>query len=88
MLLTGGLIRAARAFVGWSARELAEAARLGLSTVQRAETADDGPAITRANLAAIRVALEGAGVIFVDPNGDGPGVRLRKQDPGAGMQET
>ena len=30
------------------------------------------------NLAAIRAALESAGVIFVDENGEGPGVRLRK----------
>jgi hypothetical protein len=29
-------------------------------------------------LAAIRAALEAAGVIFVAENGDGPGVRLRK----------
>jgi transcriptional regulator with XRE-family HTH domain len=29
------------------------------------------------NLAAIRVALESAGVIFIDQNGNGPGVRLR-----------
>jgi len=29
-------------------------------------------------LAAIRAALESAGVIFVEENGEGPGVRLRK----------
>jgi hypothetical protein len=29
-------------------------------------------------MAAIRRALEKAGVIFVEENGDGPGVRLRK----------
>jgi hypothetical protein len=28
---------------------------------------------------AIRAALESAGVIFVDENGEGPGVRLRKE---------
>jgi hypothetical protein len=32
----------------------------------------------RGNLAAIRAALEAAGVIFIDENGEGPGVRLRK----------
>jgi hypothetical protein len=31
------------------------------------------------NLAAIRAALEAAGVIFIDENGEGPGVRLRKK---------
>ena len=30
------------------------------------------------NLAAIRTALEDAGVIFIDENDEGPGVRLRK----------
>jgi transcriptional regulator with XRE-family HTH domain len=32
------------------------------------------------NLSAIRSALEAAGVIFVDENGEGAGVRLRKVD--------
>ena len=31
------------------------------------------------NLTAIRVALETEGVIFVDENGEGPGVRLKKK---------
>ena len=33
---------------------------------------------SESNLAAIRTALEAAGVIFVDENNEGPGVRLRK----------
>lgn len=36
---------------------------------------------TRNNLAAIQRALEEAGVIFVEENGEGPGVRLRKARP-------
>jgi hypothetical protein len=36
------------------------------------------PAFVRANEAALRQALEAAGVEFVDENGGGPGVRLRK----------
>jgi hypothetical protein len=32
---------------------------------------------------AIRAALESVGVIFVDENGEGPGVRLRKAPQGA-----
>ncbi len=31
-------------------------------------------------LSAIRAALEAAGVIFVEENGEGPGVRLKKVD--------
>lgn len=83
MHLTGGQIRAARGFLQWSAQRLADEAQLGLSTVQRAEKADGLPAITRANLAAIRSALEAAGVQFIAENGGGPGVRLAKPQAGA-----
>lgn len=75
MLLTGGQIRAARGFLGWSARELAQAANLGLSTVQRLEA---GGAITAANMDALRHALEARGIEFIPENGGGAGVRLRK----------
>jgi transcriptional regulator with XRE-family HTH domain len=75
MVLTGAQIRGARGFVGWSARELAEAAGLGLSTIQRVES---GGSITGANMSAIRAALESAGVEFIPENGGGAGVRLKK----------
>ena len=77
MLLTAGQIRAARGFLGWSARQLAEASSLGLSTVQRAES---GGSITTANISAIRRAFEGAGVVFIPENGGGEGVRLKVPD--------
>jgi len=67
-------IRAARGLVGWSQNRLAEAAGLSRATVNRAETIE----ISSAAAAAIQRALEKAGVIFVDENGEGPGVRLRK----------
>jgi hypothetical protein len=34
--------------------------------------------MTAANNLAVRSALEAAGVVFIDENGGGPGVRLRK----------
>jgi hypothetical protein len=34
--------------------------------------------VTQANEAALRQVLEAAGVEFIDENGGGPGVRLRK----------
>lgn len=58
--------------------ELSQAAGVGASTVKRAELANGPLGITAANEAAIRRALETAGVIFVAENGEGPGVRLRK----------
>jgi transcriptional regulator with XRE-family HTH domain len=75
VILTPEQIRAARGLLNWSARQLAETARVGLSTVQRFE---GGGAITLANLEAMRTALIAAGVEFIPENGGGAGVRLRK----------
>jgi hypothetical protein len=79
--LTPAQIRAARALLRWSAAELAEAAALGANTVRRAEAADDETSLTAANELAVRRALEAAGVEFIDENGSGAGVRLRKAAP-------
>jgi transcriptional regulator with XRE-family HTH domain len=78
MSLTGAQIRAARGLVRWSAEELARRAKLGRITVTRAESASGKPNLTKANIEAIRRALEAAGVEFIPENGGGPGVRLRK----------
>jgi hypothetical protein len=40
--------------------------------------------MTMANDLAVRRALESAGVEFIDENGGGPGVRLRKRQPKKG----
>ena len=67
---------AARGLLDWSQQELADAASVGLSTVRDFEKGRRAP--LAANLAAIRAALEAAGVEFIAENGGGPGVRLRK----------
>ena len=69
--------RAARGLLGWSQRELANRARVGTVTVHQLEAAASEP--RRATLDAIRRAFEAAGVEFIDENGGGPGVRLRKR---------
>jgi hypothetical protein len=76
--LTSGQIRAARAFVRWRAEDLARASTVGVATIRRAELADGPTSLTAPNDAAIRHALESAGVEFTEENGGGPGVRLRK----------
>ncbi len=76
MSLTKEQSRAARGLIDWSQRQLATAANLGESTVRDFEKGRRAPSIN--NLTAIRLALETAGVIFVDENGEGPGVRLKK----------
>jgi hypothetical protein len=77
--LTSSQIRAARGLVRWSAEDLAREARLGLATVRRAEQSEEQTSLTAANDFAVRRALESAGVEFIDENGGGPGVRLRKR---------
>nr|WP_246685344.1 MULTISPECIES: transcriptional regulator [unclassified Methylobacterium] len=76
--MTGAQLRAARAFLRWTAQEVADASRLGVATVRRAELQDGPLSITAANAEAIRRALEAAGLEFIPQNGGGPGVRLRE----------
>ena len=76
--LTNSQIRAARALVHWRAQDLARESAVGVATIRRAELADGETSMTAANDLAIRRALELAGVEFIDENGGGPGVRLRK----------
>ena len=68
--------RMARAATGLGVRDLAKAAGVSPDTVARLER---GEALKESTVAAIRAALEAAGVIFVESNGEGPGVRLRKR---------
>jgi transcriptional regulator with XRE-family HTH domain len=72
------LLRAARGLLGWSQSELAARAGLSLPTVKRVE-AGTGPRVSDEARAKLQQALETAGVEFIDENGGGPGVRLRKR---------
>jgi hypothetical protein len=78
-LLSGAQIRAARALLKWSAADLARQSSLGVNTVRRAEVAEGKTSLTAANEFAIRRAFEFAGVEFIEENGGGPGVRLRRR---------
>jgi transcriptional regulator with XRE-family HTH domain len=77
--LTSAQIRAARALLRWSAEDLARESTLGVTTIRRAELTEGETSMTTANDLAVRRALEAAGVEFIDENGGGPGVRLRKR---------
>jgi hypothetical protein len=55
---------------------LAEAAGIAVLTVQQFEAGAGKP--RRSTIAVIRLAFETAGLEFIDENGGGPGVRLRK----------
>ena len=79
--LTGPQIRAARALLRWRAEDLAQNSAVGVATVRRAELSEVETSMTAANDAAVRRALEAAGVEFIDQNGGGAGVRLRDATP-------
>jgi len=72
-MMTGAQIRAARGFLNWSVRDLGKKARVHFNTVHAIERGkSSGKPET---WAAIRKALEKAGVKFT--NGKAPGVRLK-----------
>ena len=67
----------ARAALNWTVRDLADATQLHRNTISNIETGRyGGDAATLATIAAV---LKRAGVEFIDENGGGPGVRLRKR---------
>ncbi len=70
-------LRAARGLLGWSQNELAEAARVGLSTIRRMEASNGPLRGTAENVWKVQKVLEDAGVVFIDEDELGPGVRLR-----------
>lgn len=74
--MTPAQCRAARALVGKEQGEIADAAGVARATLIDFEK---GQRVPRAGtVAAIRAALEAAGVVFLPENGNGPGVALRK----------
>ena len=75
--ISPAICKAARALVGLTQPQLAEKARVAKSTIANFETALSVP--NAKNMADIIAALEAAGVEFVEENGGGPGVRLRKK---------
>lgn len=65
----------ARAATGLGVRELADEAGVSPNTIARLERGED---LRESTVAAIKAALEAAGVEFIPENGGGAGVRLRK----------
>jgi hypothetical protein len=80
-VITGPQIRQARRLLDWRISGLAKKAGLPISTIERAECAEGEAPITLAHEAAIRLALESAGVEFT--SGDVPGVRVKAKGKSA-----
>ena len=66
----------ARAALGWGVRDLASAAKVSIDTVVRFERGDE---LKDRTVEAIQRALEAGGIEFIDENGGGAGVRVRKR---------
>lgn len=69
-------VKAARLFLDWEQRDLAEASGLSLPTIQRMEKL--GMERSQAgNVQRVQQAMETAGIEFIPENGGGVGVRLK-----------
>ncbi|WP_332844176.1 helix-turn-helix domain-containing protein [Roseomonas populi] len=76
VIMTPAQCRAARALLNWSQDQLEAAAKVARKTIADFEREARTP--YDRTLAAIRTALEAAGVEFISEDGGGPGVRLTK----------
>src|SRR3954454_12057747 len=86
MSLTPSQSRAARGLLAWSQIELATRAGLGESTIRDFEKGRRVP--TAKYLGTVQRTLEAAGVIFIDGNEEGPGVRLRRSESSRVPRDT
>ncbi len=77
-MLTGEQIRGGRAIARIEQSALASAAGVSVETIKRLEGMRGMVAAQVGTVFAIKRALEAAGVVFIDENGGGPGVRLKK----------
>lgn len=77
MSITKEQCKAARALLGWTQQDLAAASDVAQKTIADFERDLRNP--YPRTVADIRRTLEEAGVEFIDENGGGPGVRLRKR---------
>jgi transcriptional regulator with XRE-family HTH domain len=76
-LITSDQIRAARALLRWSGKDLAEKTGLGFSTLMRLEVLEGVPAAQAKTLSAIQKAFENAGIEFIGTLESGAGVRWK-----------
>lgn len=75
--ITSEQVRAARALLRWEQKDLADRSGVSLPSIKRLELVPGPLGGYDATVAAIRKALEDGGVVFVERNGGGVGVRFR-----------
>jgi transcriptional regulator with XRE-family HTH domain len=78
-MLQASQLRAARALLGWRQEDLAKASKTALATIARIEQGE-GPAQGRVStIIRIQDALQHAGIRFIEDDGEGFGVSLKKR---------
>jgi len=78
-LITSDQIRAARALLRWSGKELAEKSGIGFSTLMRLEVLQGVPGTQVKTLDAIKKSFEAAGIEFIGTPESGAGVRWKEK---------
>ena len=76
-MITGGQIRAARAFLNWSGADLAEKVNLSRNTIAKIEQNDAIPSMRLQTMIDLKRAFEEAGVEFIGTPEMGAGVRFK-----------
>lgn len=77
-MLTSGQIRAARAYIRWSAAELAEQSGVSRRTIVGIEAVEGVPTTSTQTLLKIQTVLESAGIEFIGTPDDAPGIRIHR----------
>ena len=78
-MITSDQIRAARALLRWSGKDLAEKTGLGFSTLMRLEVLDGVPSAQAKTLETIQSVFEKAGIEFIGSPENGAGVRWKSK---------
>ena len=79
-MISTNQLRAARVLLRWTAQDLADASGVGVATIRRIEVMEGFPLRRHARtLVAIRVALEAAGIEFIESSNGGIGVMLHEK---------
>jgi DNA-binding XRE family transcriptional regulator len=81
-MITGPQIRAARAMLGWTSRELARRAVVSIATINAVEDTNLPSSRRQGDLAAIQMALEDGGIEFT--NGNEPGIKMKAKGKAKG----
>lgn len=76
-MITSDQIRAARALLRWSGKDLAEKTGLGFSTLMRLEVLEGVPGAQAKTLETIQKIFEDAGIEFIGTPEEGAGVRWK-----------